>query len=171
EPVDERAEGREHRLARGVVAAVEEHRAQHRLERVGEDRGARLGGGSELALPQAKELADAQGLRHLGESFLAHQARPQARELAFGELRETRVQLVGHGAAEHAVAEKFEPLVVVGAAAAVGQGLLEEPRACKPVAQPFLERRGPGQSAYRPFEFAAKSKYTPKLAKSGTSLR
>jgi hypothetical protein len=73
-------------------------------------------------------LADAERLRHFGERLLAHQARAQARELAFGELREARVQLVGHRAAEHAVAEKLEPLVVLGAAAAVRQRLLDEAR-------------------------------------------
>jgi hypothetical protein len=53
----------------------------------------------------------------------------------------------------------------------VRQRLLEEPRIGKPVAQPFLERSGPGQSVYWPFEFAAKSMYMPRLAKRGTSLR
>src|ERR1044071_796218 len=43
EALDQRTEGGEHRFARLSVAAIEEHRAQHRLERVGEDRGRRLG--------------------------------------------------------------------------------------------------------------------------------
>ena len=49
--------------------------------------------------------------------------------------------------------------------------LVITPRIGKPVAQPFLERSGPGQSVYWPFEFAEKSMYMPRLAKRGTSLR
>src|SRR5262249_27401127 len=171
EALDQRPESGEHRLARGVVAAVQEHRAEHRLDRIGEDRGPRLGAGGELALAQAQVLADAERLRHLGERLLADQARPQARELALRELRETRVEHVGDGTAEHAIAQELEALVVLGAAAAVRQRLLDKARIVEPVAQPFLERRGPRQSVYWPAEFAAKSMYSPTFETSGTSLR
>jgi len=92
ESIDERTEGGEHGLPRRLVAGVEEHRAEDRLDRVGEDRGPRLGPRGELALAQAQVLADAERLGDFGERLLAHQARAQARELAFGELREARVE-------------------------------------------------------------------------------
>jgi hypothetical protein len=41
-------------------------------------------------------------------------------------MREAGVQLVGHRAAEHAVAEEFQPFVVVRALAAVRQRPLEQ---------------------------------------------
>jgi hypothetical protein len=84
-------------------------------------------------------------LRHRRERLLAHQARAQLGQLAFGELREARVELVGDRAAEDAVTEEFEPLVVVRAVAAMRQRLLEEPCVCELVSQ----------QRYWPFEFAA----------------
>jgi hypothetical protein len=64
--------------------------------------------------------------RHAGQRFFPHQAGAQLGQLAFLQLREARVELVGDRAAEHAVAEEFEPLVVLRAVAAVGQRPLEE---------------------------------------------
>src|SRR6185436_15951184 len=77
------AEGREHRPAGRVVAAVEEYGAEERLERVGEDRGPRLGARGELTFAELEERCEAKLSRDLGERLLPHQARPQARELAF----------------------------------------------------------------------------------------
>ena len=69
------------------------------------------------------------------QRLLAHQARAQLGQLAFGELREARVELVGDRAAEHAVAEEFEPLVVVRAVAPMGERPLEEACVGEPVSQ------------------------------------
>jgi hypothetical protein len=41
-------------------------------------------------------------------------------------MREAGIELVGHGTAQHAVAQEFQPLVVVRAVAAVRQRPLEE---------------------------------------------
>src|SRR5262249_41015967 len=109
--------------------------------------------------------------RHLGEHPLADQAHPHARGLALRELRETRVEHAGAGTAAHAIAQEPDALAVPGAAAAVRQRLLDKARIVEPVAQPFLERRGPRQSVYWPAEFAAKSMYSPTFETSGTSLR
>ena len=81
--------------------------------------------------------------RHAGQRLLAHQARAQLGQLAFGKLREARVELVGDRAVEHAVAEKFEPFVVRRAVTAMRQRLLEEPRIGEAVAQQLFEVRFP----------------------------
>ena len=107
ERLELRAEHRRHCLARRVVAAVEKHRAEHRLDRVREQRGLHLD------VAEAQVLRQADPLARLGKRFLAHQAGAQPRQLAFRELREAGVELVGDRAAEHAVAEEFQPLVVV----------------------------------------------------------
>ena len=49
--------------------------------------------------------------------------------------REARVELVGDGAAEHAVAEELQPLVVLRAVAAVRQRLLEQRASAEAVAE------------------------------------
>jgi hypothetical protein len=67
------------------------------------------------------------------------------RQLTLGQLRKAGVQLVGDRAAEHAVAEEFEPFVVVRAVAAMREGPLEQPRVGEAVSQ----------QRYWPFEFAA----------------
>jgi hypothetical protein len=77
--------------------------------------------------------------RHAGQRLLAHQAGAQLGELAFGKLRKAGVEHVGHRAAEHAVAEKLEPLVVLGAVAAMRQRLLEEARIGERVTQQLYE--------------------------------
>ena len=107
------------RLAHRLEARVEVHRAQQRLERVGEDRGAAKAAALQLAFAQAQQLAQAQALRGLEERGLVHELRAQAREVAFGKLREAFVEERGDRAVEQAVAEEFEALVVRRAEAAV----------------------------------------------------
>jgi hypothetical protein len=60
-------------------------------------------------------------------------------------MRKTGVELVGHGAAQDPVAEEFQPLVVVGAVAAVRQRPLEETGIGE----------GVTEQLYWPLEFAA----------------
>ena len=93
-----------------------------------------------------RELVERWGSR---EGFLAHKARAQARELAFGKLREARIEHFGDRAAEHPVAEEFEALVVLGSATAVGQRLLEQGAVAETVAEPPFEGRRSGQGARR----------------------
>jgi hypothetical protein len=109
-------------------------------------------------------------LADLGQRFLAHQPGAQAGELAFRHLRKARVQLVGHGAAQHAVAEELQALVVVRAVAAMRERLLGQRRCAEAVPEPGFEGRVP-RRGYSCAEFAAKSMYRPTLANSGISLR
>ena len=54
--------------------------------------------------------------RNLGAALLAHEIGETARQFALVGVRKRRVQHVGDDEAEHAVAEKFEPLIALAAA-------------------------------------------------------
>src|SRR5207253_10405091 len=136
-------EDAQHGGARRRVATVEEYRAEERLQRVGEDRGARLRGRHQLAFAQAQQRRQAELARQLGERLGAHQARAQPRELSLGQRGVAAVELLGDGAAEHAVAQEFEPFVVQRAVAAVRQRLLEQLGFREAVAERALQVRGP----------------------------
>ena len=134
-----RAERLHHGAPRRGIAAVEEDGAKHGFKRIGEDgrRDGRRAG--------AHQIRQAELARHLGEGLLAHQVCAQPGELAFGKLREAGVELVGDRATEDAVAEEFQPLVVVRSVAAVRQRPLEQTRVGERVAEQL----------YRPLESAA----------------
>jgi hypothetical protein len=72
---------------------------------------------------------------YFDQRFLAYEACAQLGQLAFGELREALVELVRDRAAQHAVAEEFEPFVVCRAVAAMRQRLLGEARIGEGVAE------------------------------------
>src|SRR5256885_1972041 len=83
-------------------------------------------------------------LERLGDhrqAFTPHELRAKAGQTAFGELREALEQLLGDGAAEQAVADEFQPLVVVGGEAAMRERLLEELGPPEAIAEPAFERR------------------------------
>ena len=143
--------------ARRLVAAVEEHRAEHRLERVGEDRRRRC----RRSPSRSCARAGPSSLRRPRPACPRAPGSRAAGQLAFGQLRKALVELVGDRAVEHAVAEELEPLVVVRAVAAMGQRLREQARVGEPV--PSRSRA----AAYRAVvscEFAAKSMYRLTLA-------
>ena len=127
ESIQERAEGAHYRgLGRGV-AAIEEYGADHGFDGVREHGIGHRGG--------ARAYREVKGPRYLHQRLLAHQARAELGQLAFGELRETPVELIRDGAAEHAVAEEFQPFVVRRAVAAMRQRLLGEARIGEGVAE------------------------------------
>ena len=115
------------RRARRVEAAVEEDRAEQRLERVGEDRRPLGAAAPALALAEAQRRAE----RELRARAVQRVAVDQvARAGATGRPPAGRgkrgVELGGDDAVEHGVADELEPLVVGGAVAAVGQRLREQ---------------------------------------------
>src|SRR5205085_1062542 len=83
-------------------------RAPQRLEGAGEDRGPPKAAALELALAQAKPLAQSHACCDLRERSLVHERRAQARQVAFGKLGKTLVQECRDRAVEQAVAEEFE---------------------------------------------------------------
>jgi hypothetical protein len=76
---------------------------------------------------------------YLGKRLLAHQAFLQAVQLAFAQRRIARVDLLGHHAVEHCVAEEFEPFVAFEPLALMAQGLIEQLDPLEPVAEPIFE--------------------------------
>ena len=125
--------------ARGLEAAVEERRADQRLERVGEDRGAQRAAAARLAFAEAKQLRQAELERGAVQAVLADEVGAHARQVAFVGVAEAIEQQARDDEAEHGVAEKFEPLVVVGAEAAMGQRALQEAGIGEAVADALLQ--------------------------------
>jgi hypothetical protein len=68
------------------------------------------------------------------QGFLAHQVGPHAREIALGQLAQALIQQVRDDQAQHRVAQKLQPLIVLRAVAAVGERQLQEARVGKLVA-------------------------------------
>ena len=126
--VERLAEQRAHHGARGLEAAVEKRRADHRLQRVGEDRRPARAAALQLALAQQQLRAEVEAPRDRGERLLVDEVRAQPRELAFGQLRKLVVELERDDAVQHAVAEELQPLVVGRAVAAVGQRAAQQLR-------------------------------------------
>ena len=77
--------------------------------------------------------------RQAVQAVLAHQVRTDARQVAFVGAREALVQQAGDGQTQHGVAQELEPLVVVGAAAAVRERARQQPRLAEDMAQPLLQ--------------------------------
>ena len=137
EVLEEGAEGLHHRAPRGRIAAVEEDGAEHGFERVCEHRVFdRVG---------AQPCGEAEPLRHFDERLRAHEHRAQLGQLAFGKLGEALVELVRDGAAKDAVAQEFQPLVVVRPVAAVRERPFEQARVAEAVAEELY--RPPLESA------------------------
>src|SRR4051794_34015949 len=108
---DAALEQEEHQPAGGIEPAVEVHRGDDRLHRVGEDRRLRASAGRVLALAEAQRRPEVELLRDLAEGLGTHHRRPQLRQLALGQLRVLLVGETGDDETEHRVAEEFEPFV------------------------------------------------------------
>jgi hypothetical protein len=65
-------------------------------------------------------------LRDFEKALLIYQARPQTREISFGQLRKRAKQLRSDDAIKHAVAQELEPFVVGSTVAAMGQRLAQQ---------------------------------------------
>ena len=100
-------------VAGGFVAGVQEHRAEHGLERIGQRRAADAPAGGLLAAAEDQEIADLEPASLLRERGAVHELRPCLGERAFAVPRETLVKLVGEDELQHGVAEELQPLVVV----------------------------------------------------------
>jgi hypothetical protein len=70
-------------------------------------------------------------------------------QLAFAQRGIARIDLLGHDAVEHRVAEEFEPFVAFEPLALMAQGLIEQLEPLEPVSEPIF------QFYWLPFEFAA----------------
>ena len=97
-----------------------------------------------------KQLAEriASYERQLVQAVLPHQLRAHAREIALGLPGQRLEQHVGHGQAQHGVAQKLQPLVVVAGETAVGQRPLEQADVGEHVVQPGLQFIERGRSGH-----------------------
>ena len=122
-----------------VEAAVLEGRADQRLERVGEDRGAQRAAAARFAFAEAQQLGQAELQRGAVQAVLAHEMGANAGQVALVGAAEAVEQQARDDQAQDRVAEEFEALVVVGAEAAVGQRPLQEAGVGKAVSDALLE--------------------------------
>src|SRR5882762_3758130 len=140
-------------LRRGGIAAVEEHRPDHRLADVAEHGFAQAGAGARADRAELDVVEQPERLRHVSATFLAHELGEPLRQFAFVGIGEGAIQHVGHDQPEHVVAEKFETLVTVAALARgfqrrnVREGGRKQGRIGKFVPDPRLERGGGGLGA------------------------
>ena len=126
--LDHLAEQAVHERSRGRQAAVEEGRADQRLERVGQDRRAQRAAAAGLALAEAQQLGQAELERGAIQAVLAHQVGADAGQVALVGIAEAVEQQARDDQAQDRVAEELEALVVVGAEAAVGERPFQQGR-------------------------------------------
>src|SRR5882762_2753417 len=104
-------------IRRGGVAAVEKHRADHRLADVAEYGFAqpRTGAGADRA--KLDVVGQPERLRNLCAAFLAHEIGEPLRHLALVRARKGPVEHVGHDQPQHVIAEEFQALIALAALA------------------------------------------------------
>src|SRR5882724_8371768 len=100
-------------LRRGGIAAVEKHRADHRLADVAEHGFAQAGARSRADRAKLDVIDQPERLRHIRAALPAHEIGEPLRQFAFIGVGEGAIQHVGHDQPEHMVAEKFHTLVTV----------------------------------------------------------
>ena len=120
------AEQAANQCPRLVDAAIEVNRSDDRLDRVGEDRIARLTATAQFTGSQPQDVAEFEFARNTGQRLAFDQMRPHATQLAFIRIVDGFVQIVRDLEAENGVAEKFQTLVVACTQTAVRQGALEQ---------------------------------------------
>ena len=123
---------------RSLGAAVEVHRAEHRLEGIGQDRRLVGAAGSSLTASEQDVRPEIEVLGDLGQRDRVDHALAQVGQLALGHVVAV-VHHVGDRPAEHGVAEELQPLVAdrtggLGTPRTMGerttqQGLVGEPMA------------------------------------------
>ena len=127
------------RLGRGV-AGVEVDRADHGLQRVGQDRRPLA---ARRSAPRPRPAAARRQARSTASwcrvSCLTRLARTRDRSPS-GSAARRSYSRCGHGQVEHRIAQELEPLVVVGREAAVGQRALQQARVGEAVLQARLQR-------------------------------
>ncbi len=137
--LDHLAEQAVHQRARRGQAAVEEGRADQRLERVGEDRRAQRAAAARLAFTEAQRLGQAELERGTVQAVFANEMGADARQVAFVGVAEAVEQQARDDQAQDRVAEELEALVVVGTEAAVGERAFQQGRVAEPVADALLQ--------------------------------
>jgi hypothetical protein len=112
--------------ARRVVAAIDEHGAEYRLQRIREDRGTRSPAGLVLAFTEADLVSEPRAACDPREHVLVDERGARARQVAFGKRGKASIERGGDDAVQHGVTDELEALVVRGAEAAVRQRAAEQ---------------------------------------------
>ena len=112
-----------HERARRFDTAVQIDRAQKRLGRVGQDGRALSAAAVLLAVTQTDLLRNAEFPRDLAQRTLTHDRRTQLGQLALGQLRIMREQVIRRDKAQYGIAKKLQPLVAVQMRAVVLVGI------------------------------------------------
>src|SRR5258706_2039378 len=140
-------------LRRSGVAAVEEHRSNHRFADVAEHGFAQTRACASADRAELDVIEQPERLRHVGAALPAHELAKALRQFALVGIREGAIQHVGYDQPEHVIAEEFETLVTVTALARgfqrgdVREGRRKQGRVGKFVPDPRLERGGGGLGA------------------------
>src|SRR6185312_3095971 len=134
-------------LRGGIVAAVEVDGADQRLDRVGQQAGARAPAGGLLSDAEQKMGAEAELLSPGGQARPRDEERLLLRQSPLGVLGILVEQLVRHDRRQHGVAEELEPLVISPGPALAGERLvrqrqLEQVRVLKTIPDDRFERLG-----------------------------
>ena len=94
-----------------------------------------------FAIGQAHDFGQPECKRQAVQAVFAHEVGTHARQVAFVAARESVIEQARDGQAQHRVTQELEPLVVVGAMAAVGQRPLKQRDGSKTVSQALLQRQ------------------------------
>lgn len=116
-----------------LETAIEENRSKDRLDGIGKDRFTQESTAFPFPHAEAKVLPDIELSRQLGQGAVADQARSQATQITFGGFGTAFEEQLGDHEIQQAVAEELKALVMARAEAAVGQGLLQQPRIREPI--------------------------------------
>src|SRR5215831_10223351 len=99
------------------IAAIEVDRADHRLANVAEHGFSQAGAGASPDCAQLDVVGEAKRPCNIRAAFLANEFGEPFRQFAFVRIGKGAIEHVGHDQAKHVVAQKFQPLVALGALA------------------------------------------------------
>ena len=142
--LDALVERSDHEITNRIGAAVEIQGAEHRLDRVREDRGLVSSTRCILAFAESQFGADPELAANVGQGRCRNHGGPGLGQLPLGEVRVPIEEVIGDDEPEHGVAEEFESLVglvtgMFGAPRAVGQRVQQPCGLNELVAEPLLE--------------------------------
>ena len=107
-----RSASRRSTTPRAASSRRRDRRADQRFQRIGENGLAAKAAAAQLTRAEPQFVPERRALRPSPQDFPAHEARPQAAQLAFVGMRVEPVKELRDEAVEHAVAKEFEPLIV-----------------------------------------------------------
>ena len=125
-------------LHRGQIG-IQADGGKQGFERVGQNGRSVVAAAFQFAHAQRQCRAYAQFSRQFRQCGFFHQMGAQDGQTAFGQVGEGVVQHLRHHEIDNAVADKFQPFVVVFACAAVGERLLQQFGLAESITQTLLQ--------------------------------